>query len=118
MCVIINDVYSVYNSLFLKTSLCSSERSKSLLRNGTFYIKNKNAAYVSGSTTKPQYLEYYNGNFTTYSIGTNANPFKFNFYVEVEGDLESEKGQDMLRGLKYQCQFVKIVGRYESGIVI
>jgi len=40
------------------------------------------------------------------------------FYVEVEGDLESERGRDMLKGLKYQCQFVKIVGRYESGLCI
>ncbi len=40
------------------------------------------------------------------------------FYVEVEGNLESEKGKDMLKGLKYQCQFVKIVGVYEPGIRI
>ena len=40
------------------------------------------------------------------------------FYVEVEGDLESAKGKEMLEDLKKQCQFVKIVGRYEPGIKI
>ena len=44
--------------------------------NGIQYLKNVNAKY-SGSTA--QYLEYYNGSFTTYKIGTGS-AYVFEFY--------------------------------------
>ncbi len=47
---------------------------------GGCYIKNYAAAYVSGETSKPQYLEFYKG-FTTYSFNASkANIYTFAFY--------------------------------------
>ncbi len=54
-----------------------------------FYIKNFAAAYVSGETSKPQYLEYFYG-FTTYSFNSSkANIYNFELY-KVEGDIPSD----------------------------
>lgn len=45
-----------------------------------YYVKNYSAAYVSGETSKPQYLEYYSG-FTTYNFNASkANIYTFAFY--------------------------------------
>ncbi len=50
-----------------------------------WYIKNYAAAYVSGETSKPQYLEFYSG-FTTYSFNSSkAQIYTFAFY-KVEDD--------------------------------
>ncbi|MCR5825034.1 MAG: S-layer homology domain-containing protein [Oscillospiraceae bacterium] len=37
---------------------------------GLFYLKNKAAVYSKNGSDVSQYLEYYNGNFTTYSMNT------------------------------------------------
>ncbi len=50
-----------------------------------WFVKNYAAAYVSGETSKPQYLEYYSG-FTTYSFNSSkAQIYTFAFY-KVEND--------------------------------
>lgn len=58
-----------------------------------FYIKNFAAAYVSGETSKPQYLEYFYG-FTTYSFNSSkANIYNFELY-KAEGDIPSDPSED------------------------
>ena len=44
--------------------------------------------------------------------------WEYYFYTEVEGDLFSEKGKQMLSGLKYECGELKVVGTYEPGLTI
>ena len=39
-------------------------------------------------------------------------PFQYYFYVEAEGDDQSERGQAMLNALSVSCQSLKVVGRY------
>ena len=49
---------------------------------GTVFVRSTNAAFVSGSTNKPQALEYYNNNFTTYGWADSA-AFIFQLYVFI-----------------------------------
>ena len=44
--------------------------------------------------------------------------WEYYFYTEVEGDLFSENGKQMLSGLKYECGELKVVGTYEPGRII
>ena len=44
--------------------------------------------------------------------------WEYYFYTEVEGDLFSEKGKQMLSGLKYECGELKVVGTYEPGLTL
>ncbi len=58
-----------------------------------WYIKNYAAAYVAGETSKPQYLEYYNG-FTTYSFNSSkVDIYTFVFY-KVDGDVITDIPSD------------------------
>ena len=41
-------------------------------------------------------------------------PWHYYFYVEAEGDADSENGRRMLAALKGACPFVKVVGRYST----
>ena len=53
-----------------------------------FYIKSVNAKYTPATgDPKPQYFEYYNSNFTTYSFNTsNTAIYTFQFFKVVEAD--------------------------------
>ncbi len=42
-------------------------------------------------------------------------PWKYYFYVEAEGNPNSQSGQEMIRELKDHCDMLKIVGQYVSG---
>ncbi len=44
--------------------------------------------------------------------------WEYYFYIEVEGDLFSEKGKQMLSGLQYECGEIKVLGTYRPGLTI
>lgn len=39
-------------------------------------------------------------------------PWKYYFYIEVDGDINSNKTKDLLKELNESCEFVKILGNY------
>ncbi len=45
-------------------------------------------------------------------------PFAYYFYVEAEGDAESENGKAMLRALSVTCDSLKVAGRYAPEITL
>ncbi len=47
------------------------------------------------------------------SYPTKDTNWEYYFYVEGEGNLNSEKGREMLDGLKENCALVKVVGAYD-----
>ncbi len=44
--------------------------------------------------------------------------WEYYFYTEVEGNLFSPKGKQMLAGLQYECGEIKVAGTYEPGFMI
>ena len=44
--------------------------------------------------------------------------WEYYFYTEVEGDLFSEKGRQMLSGLQYECGEIKVVGTYRPDLTV
>ena len=55
-------------------SLWEAEQSGS-----SFYLKNANAKFTSGSSVRFQYLEFYNSNFTTYGLGSGGSAYAMTF---------------------------------------
>ena len=60
---------------------------------GGFFIRCNTATYNDNGTLKPQYIEYYKGYFTVFSMGT-AKYYTFQFYAEPGDEPPTSEGPD------------------------
>ena len=78
-----NGKYLTSNATGGQLTLADAESAYSLWEaeqsGSSFYLKNANAKYTSASSVKPQYLEFYNSNFTTFGLGNGGSAFAMTF---------------------------------------
>ncbi len=78
-----NGKYLTSNATGGQLTLADAESAYSLWEaeqsGSSFYLKNANAKYTSASSVKPQYLEFYNANFTTFGLGNGGSAFAMTF---------------------------------------
>ena len=44
--------------------------------------------------------------------------WQYYFYTEVEGDIETEEGEKMLKDLEKECNMIKVIGTYAADMKI